>query len=112
MLVSEGLHDEAFLERCWAGADRLLFDSEVNGHSGGTGKVFDWRKLRDRSELGSSLLAGGLRPENARAAARFGAWARDVGSGVEAIPGRKDPARLAALFAAIRPDARGELAPW
>ena len=92
------------------GADRFLFDTDVNGRSGGTGQTFDWSKLRGRSELGSSLLAGGLRPDNARAAARVGAWALDVGSGVEAAPGRKDPARIAALFAALRPDARGELA--
>ena len=93
------------------GADRFLFDTDVDGRSGGTGKIFDWSKLRGRSELGSSVLAGGLRPDNARAAARIGAWALDVGSGVEATPGRKDPARLAAFFAALRPNVRAEIAP-
>jgi len=93
-----------------SGADRFLFDTDVGGRSGGTGQMFDWSKLRGRSELAASLLAGGLRPDNARAAARVGAWALDVGSGVEAAPGRKDPARMAAFFAALRPDARAELA--
>ena len=42
-----------------------------------------------------------------RAAAQVGAWALDVGSGVEAAPGRKDPAKLAAFFEALRPRRAG-----
>lgn len=87
-----------------AGADRLLFDSGA----GGTGRTFDWSRVKGRRELRSGLLAGGLRPGNARAAARVGAWALDVGSGVEAQPGRKDPFKLAAFFEALRLPARGE----
>lgn len=90
------------------GADRTLFDTEVGGRSGGTGRAFDWSRLRGRSELGSALLAGGLGPANARAAAAVGAWALDVGSGVEAAPGRKDPAKLGAFFEALRLPVRGE----
>lgn len=93
------------------GADRTVFDTEVGGRSGGTGRAFDWRRVRGRDELGASLLAGGLNPENARAAADVGAWALDVSSGVEAAPGRKDAARLGAFFEALRPAARGEAAP-
>ncbi|HYD11705.1 MAG TPA: bifunctional indole-3-glycerol-phosphate synthase TrpC/phosphoribosylanthranilate isomerase TrpF [Allosphingosinicella sp.] len=88
------------------GADRTLFDTQVDGRTGGTGRVFDWDRIRDRPELGEALLAGGLNPGNARAAARVGAWALDLCSGVEAAPGRKDPARLAAFFEALRPEAR------
>ena len=41
-----------------------------------------------------------------------GAWALDVGSGVEAAPGRKDPQPSSrAFFEALRPAARGEAAP-
>lgn len=88
------------------GADRTLFDTQVDGRTGGTGKVFDWDRVRDRPELGNALLAGGLDPGNARAAAQVGAWALDLCSGVEAAPGRKDPARLAAFFEALRPETR------
>lgn len=88
------------------GADRTLFDTQVNGRTGGTGRVFDWDRVRDRPELGSALLAGGLNPANARAAGKVGAWALDVCSGVEAAPGRKDPAKLAAFFEALRPETR------
>ena len=92
------------------GADRTLFDTSVGGRSGGTGIAFDWARVRGRSELGSALLAGGLRPENAAEAARVGAYGLDVCSGVEAAPGRKDPARLGAFFAALRLPVRGEAA--
>ncbi len=93
-----------------AGADRTLFDTEVNGASGGTGIAFDWARLKDRDDLPRAILAGGLSPANARAAARVGAYALDVGSGVEAVPGRKDPARLAAFFEALRAPTRKEAA--
>ena len=62
--------------------------------------------MRGRPELGRALLAGGLNPGNARAAAKVGAWALDLCSGVEAEPGRKDPAKLAAFFEALRPEGR------
>jgi indole-3-glycerol phosphate synthase/phosphoribosylanthranilate isomerase len=90
------------------GSDRTLFDSQVGGRSGGTGIAFDWSRLEGRADLGRSVLAGGLRPSNARAAAGVGAFALDVGSGVEMAPGRKDAGRLYAFFEALRPSARGE----
>ena len=88
------------------GADRTLFDTQVNGRTGGTGQAFDWTRIGDRPELGRAILAGGLNPGNAGHAAKVGAWALDVCSGVEAAPGRKDPAKLAAFFDALRPEAR------
>ena len=90
------------------GADRSLFDTQVGGRSGGTGIAFDWSRLEGRADLRRSLLAGGLRPANARAAARVGAYALDVGSGVEMAPGRKDSGKLHAFFEALRVPARGE----
>ena len=67
--------------------------------------------MRGREDLPGGILAGGLDPANAAAAGRVGAFALDVGSGVEAAPGRKDKARLAAFFEALRPPARTALAP-
>lgn len=80
------------------GATRTLFDS---GH-GGTGRTFDWLALAGRAELAAGILAGGLTPANAAAAAKVGAWALDVSSGVEAGPGRKDPDKVGAFFEALR----------
>ena len=87
-----------------AGADRILFD---NG-AGGTGKTFDWALLAGRQDLPSAFLAGGIGPANARLAATVGAHGLDVGSSVEAGPGIKDPAKVEALFAALRPGARSD----
>jgi indole-3-glycerol phosphate synthase/phosphoribosylanthranilate isomerase len=88
------------------GADRTLFDRGA----GGTGESFDWSIVADRTELSSAFLAGGIGPANAHAASRVGAYGLDVGSSVEARPGKKDPAKVKALFAALRPACRGDVA--
>jgi indole-3-glycerol phosphate synthase/phosphoribosylanthranilate isomerase len=87
------------------GGDRLLFD---NGH-GGSGRPFDWRLVETHPELGDAIVAGGIGAHNARAARRLGAYAIDVGSALDASPGRKSPDRIAALFEALRPDCRRRL---
>jgi indole-3-glycerol phosphate synthase / phosphoribosylanthranilate isomerase len=92
------------------GADRLLFDTSVAGRSGGTGMSFDWSRVAARQELQHGLLAGGITSSNAHKAASVGAFAIDVSSGVESAPGRKDAAKLAALFDAVRLPARGDVA--
>jgi len=93
---------------CRPGTDRSLFDTVVDGSSGGTGRAFDWSKLGGRQDLPSAFLGGGIRPENAAAAARVGTYGLDVGSSVEAAPGMKDPEKVTALFEALRPAARSE----
>ncbi|QPQ54342.1 bifunctional indole-3-glycerol-phosphate synthase TrpC/phosphoribosylanthranilate isomerase TrpF [Allosphingosinicella flava] len=95
------------LPRPRPGFDRTLYDTQIGVRTGGTGMPFDWRHLEGR-DLGRDVLAGGIRPANVRRAARYGAYAIDIGSGVEAAPGRKDPAKLTALFAALRIPSRGE----
>ena len=63
---------------------------------GGTGKGWDWTLAADRPEaLGRVIVAGGLTPDNVAEAIRLARpWGVDVSSGVEAAPGRKDPARV------------------
>ncbi|WP_309662020.1 bifunctional indole-3-glycerol-phosphate synthase TrpC/phosphoribosylanthranilate isomerase TrpF [Sphingomonas sp.] len=87
------------------GADRLLFD---NG-SGGSGRTFDWSLVRDHPELPRALIAGGIGPDNAREAARLGAYALDVGSAVDARPGVKSAEKIRALFETLRQPARHEV---
>jgi indole-3-glycerol phosphate synthase/phosphoribosylanthranilate isomerase len=91
--------------RGFASADRLLFDSG----SGGSGRTFDWSLVKDHPDLGRALVAGGIGPHNAPAAARLGAYGLDVGSAVDERPGVKSPAKIATLFDALRPTSRQEL---
>jgi phosphoribosylanthranilate isomerase len=49
------------------------------------------------------IVAGGLRLENvADAIYTLQPWGVDVASGVEAAPGRKDPAKVKAFVSAVR----------
>jgi phosphoribosylanthranilate isomerase len=80
-------------------ADRVLIDSKVGMAGGGTGVSFDWTAARQVFASAPSSLhlvvAGGLNPGNvARAIAQLAPWGVDISSGVEASPGRKDPALL------------------
>ncbi len=81
----------------------LLLDTHRRGSYGGTGQVFDWKAI-DRGALHRPLiLSGGLHAGNILAGiATLAPDAVDIGSGVEAAPGRKDPDKLAALFAALK----------
>jgi phosphoribosylanthranilate isomerase len=82
--------------------DALLLDGFARGLHGGTGRTLDWNLARSARRYGRIILAGGLTPENIAEAIRVAEpYAVDVASGVEARPGRKDPARLRALFAAV-----------
>ena len=75
------------------------FDPELLG---GTGKTFDWSQAREAKRFGRIILAGGLTPENVgRAIREVHPYAMDVASGVESVPGKKDPAKLRAFFAAV-----------
>lgn len=87
------------------GGDRLVFD---NG-SGGTGCKFDWRLVEGHPELPRALVAGGIGPGDASAARRLGAYAIDVGSSLDCMPGRKSADKIAALFENLRPHSRHRL---
>ncbi|HUG27160.1 MAG TPA: bifunctional indole-3-glycerol-phosphate synthase TrpC/phosphoribosylanthranilate isomerase TrpF [Gemmatimonadales bacterium] len=84
------------------GADRLVLDAHSSGARGGTGRRFNWALVNDHPDLHRMLLGGGLAPQSVPAAVAVGTWGLDVNSGVERSPGRKDPAKLAALFEARR----------
>ncbi len=89
--------------------DALLLDSGSRTtpvvELGGTGRVHDWRlsrRIREAVEV-PVFLAGGLGPDNARAAIEeVGPFALDVCSGVR-VGGRLDGALLDAFVAAARP---------
>lgn len=86
--------------------DTIILDSKTQRGFGGTGETFDWsagRKfVQDHSDL-RVVVAGGLTVKNVAEAIRvmrpFGV---DVTTGVESLPGRKDPARTRDFIAAAR----------
>lgn len=81
------------------GADAILLD----GPSGGSGQVFDWRLAEGLPRSRRLILSGGLNPDNvADAIGAVHPWGVDVASGVESRPGHKDPAKLRAFMAAVR----------
>jgi indole-3-glycerol phosphate synthase/phosphoribosylanthranilate isomerase len=84
------------------GGDRLVFDND----DGGSGRRFDWSKVVGHPELHRALVAGGIDANNAHEARALGAYAIDVGSSLDARPGKKSPEKIAALFDALRPPAR------
>jgi phosphoribosylanthranilate isomerase len=90
--------------------DAWLLDSHVKGVKGGTGARFNWDLAVEANRLGRPiLLAGGLTPENAAdAVGQIAPFGLDVSSGVEASPGRKDAAKVAALIANAKGTATAE----
>jgi phosphoribosylanthranilate isomerase len=105
------VQDQSSLEQMqrYQGSVRaFLLDTHTSGQKGGTGESFDWSLAKQAQEYGPVVLAGGLRPENvATAIQEASPWAVDVASGVEAAPGKKDPARLRAFFQAVAAAGRG-----
>ena len=81
--------------------DYHLFDAHSVVARGGTGETFDWGLAASHDRDIPLMLAGGLRPDNvAEAIEIVRPFAVDVTSGVEAEPGRKDPALVEQFFAA------------
>ena len=56
-------------------ARAYLFDTQVPGEHGGTGKTFDWQ-LMPKKNIGHRVLAGGLDAENVAEAIRWRAQMR------------------------------------
>jgi phosphoribosylanthranilate isomerase len=86
----------------------FLLDSGDLRHPGGTGKTFDWQQAAGLAEgmrrVGTKLVvAGGLTAANVgQAMAVLKPWGVDVVSGVEDLPGKKDPEKVRAFVEAVR----------
>lgn len=84
-------------------AEIYLLDTYVPDQPGGTGHTFDWKLAVQAKEYGPVILAGGLTPDNvARAVRAVQPWGVDVASGVEAVPGRKDHAKLRRFITTVK----------
>jgi phosphoribosylanthranilate isomerase len=81
--------------------DFHMLDAHHPDLRGGTGTTFDWELVRQRRSPRPLIVSGGLTPENVGdAIAATRPFAVDVASGVEAEPGRKDPAKVEAFLSA------------
>lgn len=91
--------DPALLRQAEYGAHRLLVDSATPG----SGQVFNWAVLEEAPMNRPFILAGGLDVANVADAVRtVRPWGVDVATGVEASPGKKDPAKVRRFIAAAR----------
>ncbi|MAM90701.1 MAG: phosphoribosylanthranilate isomerase [Opitutaceae bacterium] len=96
---------DIFQEDCLPLADTWLLDAYRKGAYGGTGQTSDWAEFARISEKHPEktwILAGGLGPDNVKAAlAETGAKRIDLNSGVEILPGIKDPSKLESVKNAL-----------
>ena len=78
---------------------RVLVEASVSGQ----GRTADWTQAATLARRTEVMLAGGLRPDNVvEAIGRVRPWGVDVSSGVEQVPGQKDPLLIAAFVARVR----------
>ncbi|HZI48847.1 MAG TPA: phosphoribosylanthranilate isomerase, partial [Pyrinomonadaceae bacterium] len=84
--------------------DAIMLDTKDNRLRGGTGRVFDWSIAQQVSRIVPKLfLAGGLSPENVRAAIEMvHPYAVDTCSAVEDKPGIKNHERMRVFVSAVR----------
>jgi phosphoribosylanthranilate isomerase len=82
--------------------DFHLLDAYSPRTPGGTGETFNWELVRLHPSEPPVVLSGGITPDNVGEAVRVARpFAVDSASGTEAAPGRKDPAKVKALFRAV-----------
>ncbi len=75
--------------------DAFLLDAGGPGEFGGTGRTLNWAEIRGSGIRKAWMLAGGLTPENVRAAIRLARpGGVDVASGVEDRPGHKEAEKV------------------
>ncbi len=81
----------------------FVIDAFSESSYGGTGKTADWTLAKEAARSFSFLLAGGLTPDNVQEAIQqVQPYGVDVSSGVEASPGKKDPAKVQAFIQAVK----------
>ncbi|MFQ6022069.1 MAG: phosphoribosylanthranilate isomerase [Acidiferrobacterales bacterium] len=89
-------------QQVYADAAGLLLDAYVANMPGGSGQAFDWSRVPQDLEK-PVILAGGLTPDNVRAAiTAVRPFAVDVSTGVEKSKGIKDVAKVSAFIKNVK----------
>ena len=98
--LKEGMDDNVFSAYR---VSALLLDAYVPDKYGGTGQCCDWKRSAEIALRHRVILAGGLNPENvAEAVRRVHPYGVDVSSGVEKLPGQKDPEKVSMFIRMAR----------
>ena len=82
--------------------DTILLDAFHQELYGGSGYSFDWEWLHKAVSSKKVFLAGGITPENVLDALAVGSYGIDLCSGVEQVPGIKDPEKMQKLFDVVK----------
>lgn len=88
--------------------DYFLFDTKSE-KPGGSGRKFDWEKLKEYSLGRPFFLSGGIGPEDAdiiKSMQNSGLFAIDINSRFETAPGIKDAGRVKTFIEKIKNDQR------
>jgi phosphoribosylanthranilate isomerase len=106
VIAVETAPDLASLPRYAAIADRILFDACAPREAtrpGGLGAAFDWQVLENLDLRLPFMVSGGLNAGNVAKAVRVTrAGGVDISSGVERMPGVKDPEMIRGFIRAAR----------
>ena len=92
--------DFAFSAR-FSSAEKILYDTKIEGSSGGTGTAFDWNVLKARQEK-NFVLAGGINIHNLNEALKLNPAVIDINSGIECSPGQKSDQLMAEVMQALK----------
>jgi phosphoribosylanthranilate isomerase len=98
--IGPQLHVRQYLAK---GVAAILLDSGARWSEGAPRQPLEWEAARQLAAVGRIILAAGLTPDNvARAVTVARPYGVDVNSGVEAVPGRKDPDKVWRFIAEAR----------
>jgi phosphoribosylanthranilate isomerase len=92
--------DFAFSAR-FSSAEKILYDTKIEGSSGGTGTPFDWNVLKARQEK-NFVLAGGINIHNLNEALKLNPAVIDINSGIECSPGQKSDQLMTEVMQALK----------
>ena len=83
-------------------ASAFLVEGSLGKLPGGNALEWNWEQAKSFGGKHPLIIAGGLTPENVCDAVEASApHAVDVSSGVESVPGRKDPGKIGAFMSAV-----------
>ncbi len=89
--------------RQYNGLSAFLLDTWDENLHGGTGRPLDWAVAAKATSYGNLVLAGGLGPSNlAEAIAAVTPYGVDLNSGIEILPGQKNPQKMRQAVEIVR----------